>query len=1128
MSHPYGTGYGQQYGQQYGTGYSQNPQTGGTPAYGGFPSPTAASMAGATAPYGTTFTTPQVQATGQWQGTTAATVAGGEFVRPRTSSTSNYVSSGTYGTISHGSSTPAYSSVAGRGAGAYGAGRPTSMTFSSTPNLAALSSGANTNPLRPTSVNYGQKGAQAPPSYSSVSPLAPGAGQVAGVASSAGRGFTASNFATSGQYGSSQYGGGQYSGSKYGSGQYGGGQSSYSSPPGSTTGGPSGAPGSFSAPSVVAGTATYNSAGRGAGTAGGGTFSYQQFQMQQKQKEEAQRQEELRKAQQDELAKRQAEARRKVQQEEQAKQEALRQQEQEQRRRQEEQRLQQENSVKAQVQEQLNAIKARILAEEEQKRQALRKAQEEEAKRQEAARIEQQIEERVRREEERLRQEYEQRLKNESEQRMREFQQQMMRKEEEERMKREQEQRSQMAEFEQRWRERESQWQQQEQERAAQEEKERLAREEKERVVHEMRLQEEQRLIREARAQAKLNATKEMQVELEKRRKIEMRERQEREKALVSLLEQERSERAAREQELLRAQREREEHIKMQEEARMREAIGRFRAEESQRIKEEATAQFRQEEENRIRQQLERDFQQQAEARQKVYANERKHIEQAAALDRQATWIVDPSTVEVGPLIGQGAFGTVYRAKMSGKEVAVKRLNVQSVDADTMEEFEQEISIMSNLRHPNVLLFIGACTQPGNLFIVSELMAMGSLQDLLFKKQISITFKQRLQILKEVALGMHWLHSLKPPFLHRDLKSGNILLDENFNVRISDFGFVSVKCLDEAGDMIQGPIGSPFYMAPEVLLDKPGGPKSDVYSFSIVMWETLTNEDPYKDEFESYEEMVEAITLDEVRPPIPSWLSPPIAQLVQDCWSSDIGARPTFGDMLNSCCFDHFIVDSLITDPVGSAFWKAAFLEKDVVQWEEFLSAVNQFCGLTLTQADPLANLLKWLVASKASTGIEQVSIEAFASNLLDWFGPFPQARSLVDNVVGLASSGWYHGSVTAAQAEPFLRTLAPGGWLVRQGEIQGEDRTRHFFVSVNTSPQPTHVPIYQKQGAGAVSPLLFHADANQPPQEFAGWEQLITSPVMAKMGVVPANCARVSPLSAILRPPSATLQPPM
>lgn len=126
---------------------------------------------------------------------------------------------------------------------------------------------------------------------------------------------------------------------------------------------------------------------------------------------------------------------------------------------------------------------------------------------------------------------------------------------------------------------------------------------------------------------------------------------------------------------------------------------------------------------------------------------------------------------------------------------------------------------------------------------------------------------------------MNWLHSLNPPLLHLDLKLGNLLVDEGWNVKVAgtvfsspssgsdscpDFGLSQIKsdCVTED----EGFIGSPFYMAPEMLQEREYNEKADVYSFGICVWEMYTMQSPYAGQFNCLEEFIEAIVVDEERP----------------------------------------------------------------------------------------------------------------------------------------------------------------------------------------------------------------------------------------------------------------------
>jgi len=222
-------------------------------------------------------------------------------------------------------------------------------------------------------------------------------------------------------------------------------------------------------------------------------------------------------------------------------------------------------------------------------------------------------------------------------------------------------------------------------------------------------------------------------------------------------------------------------------------------------------------------------------------------------------WMLTPKELEYdrsAKPLGSGAFGDVFRGKLRGKDVAIKKLVFQELDEQTLTEFKKEVSVMAKLRHPNIILFMGACLAPGNLSMVVELMDKGSVYDRLHDEKIKLGLLTRLLFAKDTALGMNCLHTQTPSILHLDLKSQNLLIDENWTVKVSDFGLSHIMKTGKT----TGKVGSPLYMAPEMLLDKPYDTKADVYSFGIVLWELFTQLEPYNGFFKTFDEMMDGVT----------------------------------------------------------------------------------------------------------------------------------------------------------------------------------------------------------------------------------------------------------------------------
>ncbi|CAN6277995.1 unnamed protein product, partial [Urochloa humidicola] len=199
--------------------------------------------------------------------------------------------------------------------------------------------------------------------------------------------------------------------------------------------------------------------------------------------------------------------------------------------------------------------------------------------------------------------------------------------------------------------------------------------------------------------------------------------------------------------------------------------------------------------------------------------------------------------LDIGERIGLGSYGEVYHADWNGTEVAVKKFLDQDLSGVSLEQFKCEVRIMSRLRHPNVVLFLGYVTQPPNLSILTEYLPRGSLYRLLHRPNSQIDEVRRLKMALDVAKGMNYLHSSHPTIVHRDLKSPNLLVDRNWVVKVSDFGMSRLKHRTFLSS--KSTAGTPEWMAPEVLRNEPSNEKCDVYSFGVILWELATMRVPW-------------------------------------------------------------------------------------------------------------------------------------------------------------------------------------------------------------------------------------------------------------------------------------------
>ncbi|KAK4788057.1 hypothetical protein SAY86_019376 [Trapa natans] len=223
---------------------------------------------------------------------------------------------------------------------------------------------------------------------------------------------------------------------------------------------------------------------------------------------------------------------------------------------------------------------------------------------------------------------------------------------------------------------------------------------------------------------------------------------------------------------------------------------------------------------------------------------------------------------------------------------------------------------MKRLRHPNILLFMGAVYSQERLAIVTEFLSRGSLFMALHKSKRAIDIRRRMRMALDVVRGMNYLHHRNPPILHRDLKSSNLLVDRNWNVKVGDFGLskwknatllatksgrgtvcyysVTIICGFELANC-----GIPcawynmliFHVSPFILLAK-----CDVFSFGVVLWELMTQSIPWNN-LNSLQ-VVGVVGFMDRRLDIPEGIDPEIVSIIWDCWLSDPNERPSFENIL--------------------------------------------------------------------------------------------------------------------------------------------------------------------------------------------------------------------------------------
>ncbi|KAK8843178.1 hypothetical protein M9Y10_025375 [Tritrichomonas musculus] len=308
---------------------------------------------------------------------------------------------------------------------------------------------------------------------------------------------------------------------------------------------------------------------------------------------------------------------------------------------------------------------------------------------------------------------------------------------------------------------------------------------------------------------------------------------------------------------------------------------------------------------------------------------------------------IDLSNYSIIQKIDSGGFGSVYSVqnKATNQEYAAKIIKTNKRDAHTKKMINREIAIMMRVKHPAIVSFYGYSLTDfkgkNNVTFIMTLAKNGSLLDLLQKVQKGLldtlydnTMRQK--ILIGIARGMMYLH--QKHIIHRDLKPGNIILDENYNPLITDFGLAKYSDPGKPGNQTQS-CGTSVYMAPEVITSTNYNEKADVYSFAIIMYEVITDSIP----FPLYQEgkmtpfqFTSKVVHDNYRPNFTVPIKDSLQNLIEKCWSNDPKERPNFEEIFNKLAFN---VEESINDILGDDEHSYYLEDVDI---EEILSYVDE------------------------------------------------------------------------------------------------------------------------------------------------------------------------------------------
>eukprot|EP00948_MAST-09A_sp_MAST-9A-sp1_P000977 g977.t1 len=294
-------------------------------------------------------------------------------------------------------------------------------------------------------------------------------------------------------------------------------------------------------------------------------------------------------------------------------------------------------------------------------------------------------------------------------------------------------------------------------------------------------------------------------------------------------------------------------------------------------------------------------------------------------------WLCDDRVVELDKkdVLGKGQFGTVYRCQYNDRTCACKELKRNATPKE-VKQFIIECSQMVSLQHPNLLRMVACHFSKRTQFLITEIAQNGTMLTCILSDRLNLTLGNRLlNMLHGVASGLQFLHTRTSPIVHRDVKLENILVRDNFKPLLSDFGeSKELLSKEESAADVSTIVGTPYYMAPEILREEESTTKSDVFSFAMLMLVASTfyhHRMRFTPEFckmkgircmtdfaqdlapiqlcFGYERKEKVSALQSMKQVIGGWRPnlpkpfercwPNLAQLIRECWTDNVDERPT-------------------------------------------------------------------------------------------------------------------------------------------------------------------------------------------------------------------------------------------
>ncbi|VDD86569.1 unnamed protein product [Enterobius vermicularis] len=301
--------------------------------------------------------------------------------------------------------------------------------------------------------------------------------------------------------------------------------------------------------------------------------------------------------------------------------------------------------------------------------------------------------------------------------------------------------------------------------------------------------------------------------------------------------------------------------------------------------------------------------------------------------------------------IAAGSQGAVFKGILNGEMIAVKKVKSKQ---------ETEIKHLLYLNHANVMKFYGVCTQSPCFCLLMEYCGKGQLFQLI-QNGCKIGKEQLCEWSRQIADGMKYLHSKK--IIHRDLKSPNILVNDQYVLKICDFG--NSHIWDKQRSTVMSFCGTAAWMAPEIIKKEPCSEKVDIWSYGVVLWELLTTEAPYKD-VDSMA-IIYGVGSNKLSLPIPSMAPDGIKLLLKQCWSIKPANRPSFSQILTHVAV--FKVNySFMWQIMLCVTLAAVILEQKLQEKMRHVQDIRELYNKKMRRADKMC--------SELTTCLEQINIK--------------------------------------------------------------------------------------------------------------------------------------------------------